>query len=78
MERTRDLQVNTLMERILKVTSPDGKLLWAMVPWEDWQGLMDLLEDLMDIRLMEEVEQSEDFIPWDEAEQMLEAGDVPD
>ena len=72
MERTQDMQVNTLMKRVLKITSPEGKPLWAMVPWEDWQGLIELLEDLMDIRLMEKVEQSDEFIPWDEAEEMLE------
>lgn len=67
-----------VLKRARRLVTEDGKTEWILLRPEDWQVLVELLEDLADVRLMQEVEQKDEFIPWEEAERILEAGDVPD
>ncbi len=71
-------EVLQAIRRARRLLSEDGKTEWIVLRPEDWQTIISFLEDLEDIRLIEEIERTDEFIPWEEAERLLEAGDVPD
>ena len=72
--QTLEAQIETLVRRAMKVVSQEGETKWVMVSWEDWQTILELLEDLVDLAILQEIkERGEDreTIPLDEALRML-------
>ncbi len=72
--QTLEAQIETLVRRAMKVVSQEGEPKWVMVPWEDWQTILELLEDLVDLAILQEIEEhgeDRETIPLDEALKML-------
>jgi len=65
------------MNQVVEIVGPQGQK-GVFIPAPLWRELLALIEDRLDARLMEQVERTDIFVPWEEAERWLdEGGDVP-
>ena len=67
-------QIHTLLGRARRLVSPTGEVEWILLRPEDWEALVELLEDLEDLAVLREIETQDEearAIPWDEALDML-------
>lgn len=72
--QTLEAQIERLVRRAMKVVSQEGETKWVMVSWEDWQTILELLEDLVDLAVLRDLEErgeDRETIPLDEALRML-------
>ncbi len=69
-------------KNIQYVTDAEGRRIGVILPVEEFEGIMDELEEMEDARAAEEarreIESGEDeFIPFDQAVREIEEGKVP-
>jgi len=55
------------------IKNAKGKRVKAVLPIELYEKMIELLEDAEDIRDINEAMKNPDFIPWEEAEKLLDA-----
>jgi PHD/YefM family antitoxin component YafN of YafNO toxin-antitoxin module len=53
------------------MTDEGGKRTAVVVPVEDYEQMLDALEELEDIREFDKLQGNEEFIPWEEAKKEL-------
>lgn len=68
------MQVTELIDAARFVVDSDGRKKAVVLDYEHWQELLELLEDLADLREIDRVRNaSEETIPWEQTREELRA-----
>ena len=66
--------IDALLARARRLVSPEGDVEWVVLRPEDWEALVEFLEDLEDLAVLQEIEEQgeeEKAIPLEDALKML-------
>jgi len=66
--------IESLLARARRLVSPEGEVEWVVLHPEDWEALVELLEDLEDLAALREIEaqgEESEAIPLEKALNML-------